>query len=128
MKSKSYLTHNAKSVPLNFILLLCCVVLCCVVLCCVVLCCLLFCFVSCVPFCSILFEYHVILLLNLIGFYLTFSILMCDRRICEMLELMKVKEDEYLLTLSNLENKYEYRIGDHMDRYDKLVRRSGVYV
>lgn len=49
---------------------------------------------------------------------------MCDRRISEMSELMKLKEDEYLLTLSNLENKYESRIGDYMDRYDKLVRQS----
>jgi hypothetical protein len=53
---------------------------------------------------------------------------MCDRRISEMSELMKLKEDEYLLTLSNLENKYESRIGDHMDRYDKLVRQSVVCV
>ena len=53
---------------------------------------------------------------------------MCDRRISEMSELIKLKEDEYSLTLSNLENKYESRIGDHMDRYDKLVRHSVVGV
>jgi hypothetical protein len=55
---------------------------------------------------------------------LIYLVLSFDRRISEMSELMKLKEDEYLLTLSNLENKYESRIGDHMDRYDKLVRQS----
>ena len=44
-----------------------------------------------------------------------------NRRIKDLSEALKLKEEESLLTLCTLENKYEYRLGEHMDRYDKLV-------
>ena len=40
-----------------------------------------------------------------------------DRRIADMIRLMEAKEKENTKVLTELENKYEHKIADQMERY-----------
>ena len=45
-----------------------------------------------------------------------------DRRISDLIRLMEAKETENTKVLTELENKYEHKIADQMERYGRVPR------